>query len=66
MKKLISLVLAVVMILAVSLCFVSCAKGECDLCGEEARLKKAEVLGKECQICSECAENLDALGELFD
>jgi hypothetical protein len=29
-------------------------------------LKKAEVLGKECHICGECAENLDALGELFD
>ena len=66
MKKMISLVLAVLMVLAVSLCFVSCKKGESDLCGDEARLKKAEVMGKECYICGECAENLDALGELFD
>jgi hypothetical protein len=66
MKKMISLVLAVLMVLTASLSLVSCKKGECDLCGEEARLKKAEVLGKECHICGECAENLDALGELFD
>ena len=64
MKKTISLILAIVMLLAVSVCLISCGKtGECEICGDEARLKKVEFYGETGWVCSDCAEGLEELEE---
>ena len=49
MKKIISILLVV--LLAFS--FVSC-KGECELCGQTASLKKMTIEGENQKLCEEC------------
>ena len=65
MKKLIIFVLVAVMALSLTSCF---AKVECDLCGEEKskfKMNTEELFGEEVNICDDCAEDLEELGNLF-
>lgn len=65
MKKVLSLVLVFVLAAAL-LC--GCAKTfTCDLCGDEVteRPHTTEVLGEKVEICEECYEGLQEIGNLF-
>ena len=69
MKKVISLILAAIMLFTLAVTLCSCEKVECDLCGDEDykhKMTADEVFGHEVFYCKECWEDLNALGELFD
>ena len=69
MKKVISLVLAAIMLLTLAVSLCSCEKVECDLCGEEKfknQMTVEEVFGEEIYYCKDCQEDLEALGDLFN
>ncbi|MBP3314011.1 MAG: hypothetical protein J6K84_05100 [Oscillospiraceae bacterium] len=65
MKKIIALVLVIVTVFALTACTI----GECDICGETGICKTKKVFGEKVQICNDCAEDLesvgDAIGNLF-
>jgi len=73
MKRIVTLALALVMLLAFAVTFCSCEKVECATCGDEVakfKAEKDEVFGQEIYMCPDCveaAEELeDALGDLLD
>lgn len=37
----------------------------CDICGEEGKCKTKEVFGEEVNICGDCQDGLEELGDLF-
>lgn len=61
MKKTISVILTVVMLIS-SLALTSCGeKAECDFCGEEylaRKMRESEVFGETIYICDECYDEL--------
>ena len=69
MKKVISLILAAIMLFTLAVTLCSCEKVECDLCGNEDYKNKMtveEVFGEKIYYCKDCKEDLEALGDLFD
>ena len=50
MKKIIAILLVVLLAFA----FVSCGKGECELCGKTASLKKFTYDGESAKFCKDC------------
>ena len=50
MKKIIAILLVVLLAFA----FVSCGKGECEVCGKTASLKKFTYQGESAQLCKDC------------
>jgi len=42
-----------------------CQQGECELCGEEGRVYDAKIMGKSCQICGDCKEEIQDLQASF-
>ena len=50
MKKIIAILLVVLLAFA----FVSCGKGECELCGKTASLKKLTYEGESSKLCEDC------------
>ena len=69
MKRILALALVIAMICVVALTITSCgAKVECDACGKEYyenQGKTIEMFGEKGYFCPDCAEDLDALGDLF-
>ena len=66
MKKVVSIILAAIMILTLAVSLCSCEKAECDLCGEEKLVSKMtveEVFGEKIYYCNDCKEDLE---DLFD
>ncbi|MBO5236032.1 MAG: DUF4428 domain-containing protein [Spirochaetaceae bacterium] len=53
---------AILLIVLLAFTFFACAKGECDLCGDEASLKSYED-GK---VCKDCYDGLKELEALFE
>lgn len=75
MKRVISLVLALVLVLSLAVMICSCGeKAECDTCGEEKYVKdmtKVMELGDMVvYVCNDCQKEvddaLDGIGDLFD
>lgn len=59
--KRIALITAVLVVLSV---FTACgAKAECDFCGETKRCEERSVLGETVNICGDCVDELEELGE---
>lgn len=50
MKKIIAILLVVLLAFA----FVSCGKGECEVCGKTASLKKFTYQGQSSELCKDC------------
>jgi hypothetical protein len=64
MKKLIAVLLVVVALFALSGCS---KKGTCESCGkEDVSLEKVELMGETGYLCEDCAEVVEALGDLGD
>jgi hypothetical protein len=70
MKKIVSLILVTVMLLAVAVGMTSCGeKVTCSICNEEGRagsMEKEELFGKVIYTCKDCVEDLEKLGDLFN
>jgi hypothetical protein len=59
MKKFIAILLVVLLAFA----FVSCGKGECDLCGQTASLKKLTYDGESGKFCKDCYDFAKSMTE---
>lgn len=75
MKRVISLVLALVLVLSLAVMICSCGeKAECDTCGEEKYVKDMtkvlELGGYTVYVCHDCEnaveDAFDDIGDLFD
>ena len=73
MKKVLSLVLALLILSTAALTLASCGKVTCPLCNDEVSslsTKKTEVFGEEVKICKDCYKGLkeleEGLEDLFD
>ena len=58
MKRVVVLLLALAMILALAACG---GKTKCDVCGETKDCDTIEVLGEKMNICKDCQEDINAL-----
>ena len=59
MKKIIAILLVVLLAFA----FVSCGKGECELCGKTASLKKLTYEGESSKFCKDCYDFAKSMTE---
>ena len=66
MKRIVSLVLVVLILVTVAFSVCSCGKVECALCKEEVSsmsAKKADVYGQEVTVCKDCYKQMQELAE---
>jgi len=64
MKKVLSTVLAVVMLASSAIAFSSCdTKHKCDFCGEEKKCVEKTVMGESMYICDDC---IDEINEFYE
>ena len=64
MKKCISIILVVVMLISIMTILTSCEKAECSICGDEhlvSRMEKDEVFGRTVYVCKDCVEDINKL-----
>lgn len=62
MKKTVSVILAVVIILSLAITMCSCQARECDFCGErksESDMRKSHVDGVTYYMCDDCYHELE-------
>jgi hypothetical protein len=64
MKRILSMVLAVVLVFAMAFTFVGCASGECEVCGKDASLSTFRFEGESMKVCSDCKSGLEMLASL--
>ncbi|MBQ9119539.1 MAG: hypothetical protein IJY09_05725 [Lachnospiraceae bacterium] len=63
MKKRIAKLTALTgLLVMVAMGTIGCKKVECDICGEKARCSTEKVLGQEINICKDCEEDLEDIG----
>ncbi len=66
MKKILSLILALLILSTAALTLSSCGKVTCPLCDDEVfalSTKKTEIFGQEVKICKDCYNGLNKLGK---
>lgn len=54
MKRMISMLLIVCLLVAMLFSLTACAKGECDYCGMTEKLNKVNIPGVEGRYCDDC------------
>lgn len=66
MKKVLSVILAILILTTAALSFFSCGTVTCALCHDEVSsvsAKKSEVMGQEVKICKDCYQKLKDLSD---
>ncbi|MCL2697089.1 MAG: hypothetical protein FWE74_03280 [Oscillospiraceae bacterium] len=68
MKRLFSIVLALVLVFTMAFTFVGCSSGECEGCGETGSLSTFTFDGEKSKLCKDCkavAEAFASLANMF-
>lgn len=54
MRRVLSLLLALLLVGTMALTLTSCGKGECDLCGQTESLNTFKTDGEKLRLCDDC------------
>ncbi|MDR2559488.1 MAG: hypothetical protein LBC86_08105 [Oscillospiraceae bacterium] len=64
MKRLFSIVLALVLVFTMTFTLSACGSGECEGCGETASLSTFKYDGESAKLCSDCKELAEAFAAI--